>query len=195
MVKKLDRNYCIVKFRNLPLQYYDKKTDSDIFFNPKTTGFYWIKLPESKKDNSKELLKELTKLMSNLKIKNLIFLDEVNKPWISKLTSERKDFKKLTKALEYFKTKKIWTKFNGGVVVSKDDWKKFLTNFYVVTGCDSSFFFYNFVDEQQQIIFYIHYSGEVSIKTLDHKINLEFLKQVKRTKFIDSNRQNTNRIK
>lgn len=194
MIKKLDRDYCIIKFRNLPLHHYDKKTESDTFYNPKNKGFYWIKLPESKKDNSKELIDELIKLISNLEIENLIFLDEINKPWISKFTSERKDFKKLKEALKYFDSNKIWTKFNGGVLVNKKDLKEFLVHFYIVTQCDSSFFSYNFIDEDQKIIFYIHHSGEVSIKTLDEKINSEFLTQVKKTKFIDSNRQNTNRI-
>ena len=137
---------------------------------------------------------ELIKLISSLKIENLIFLDEIEKPWISKHTSKRTDFKKLTKALEYFKLNKIWTKFNGGVLVSKLDWKPFLKHFYEITKCDSSFFFYNFIDKDQKIIFYIHYSGEINITTLNEEIDIEFLKQIKDTNFINSNRENTNQI-
>ncbi|MDO5615680.1 MAG: hypothetical protein Q4G16_05790 [Cruoricaptor ignavus] len=77
MIKKLHRDYCIIKFRNLPLQYYDKETNSDAFYTPKHKGFYWIKLPDSKKDNSKQLINELIKLIGNLKINHLIFLDEI----------------------------------------------------------------------------------------------------------------------
>ena len=194
MVKKLKRNYCIVKFRNLPLQHFDKKTNSDIFYNPKREGFYWIKLPETKKDNSKELIDEITKLIARLNIENLIFLDEIDKPWILKYIAKRNDFKKLTKALDYFKSNKIWTTFNGGVLVSKIDWKFFLKHFYTITECDSAFFFYNFIDEEQKIIFYIHYSGEISVTTLNKKIDDKFLQQIKKTKFIDSNRENTKRI-
>ncbi len=194
MIKKLKRNYCLIKYRNLPLQYFDKETDSDIFYTPKHKSFYWIKLTDCKKDNSKKLIDELIKLISSLKIENLIFLDEIEKPWISKHTSKRTDFKKLTKALEYFKLNKIWTKFNGGVLVSKLDWKPFLKHFYEITKCDSSFFFYNFIDKDQKIIFYIHYSGEINITTLNEEIDIEFLKQIKDTNFINSNRENTNQI-
>ena len=194
MVKKLNRNYCLVKFRNLPLQHFDKESNSDIFYSPKHEGFYWIKLPENKKENAKEIIDEVAKLISNLNIENLIFLDEIDKPWISKYTANRTDFKKLTKALDYFKGNKIWTKFNGGIVVSKNDWKNFLKHFYTITKCDSEFFFYNLIDEEQKIIFYIHYSGEISITTLNKEIDDKFLRLIKKTKFIDSNRENTNRI-
>ncbi|MDO5616709.1 MAG: hypothetical protein Q4G16_10995 [Cruoricaptor ignavus] len=194
MIKKLHRDYCIIKFRNLPLQHCDKETNSDIFYTPKHKGFYWIKLPDSKKDGSKQLISELIKLMGNLKINHLIFLDEINKPWISKLTAERTNYKKLIKALEYFKFKKIWTKFNGGIFVSKDCWKDFLTHFYTITKCDSSFFYYNFIDEKQNIIFHIHYSGEINIITLNSEIDSIFLNQIKNTKFIDCDRVNTNKI-
>lgn len=194
MVKKLNREYCLVKFKNLPLQHFDKETKSDVFYNPKRKCFYWIKLPDSKKDNSKKLIDELIKLMSSLNIENLIFLDEIEKPWILKHTAKRTDFKRLKKALDYFKTNKIWTAFNGGVLVSKSGWKIFLKHFYTITKCDSAFFFYNFIDEEQKIIFYIHYSGEISVTTLNKEIDEEFLKRIKKTKFIDSNRENSNRL-
>ena len=193
MVKKLKRNYCIVKFRNLPLQHFDKESDSDIFYRPKSEGFYWIKLSDSEKD-SKYLINELIDLIRNLNIEKLVFLDEMDKPWISKFTAKRNDFKKLVKALDYFKSRKIWTKFNGGVMVSVNNLNEFLQNFYILTECDSSFFFYNFIDDEQKIIFYIHYSGEVSVTTLNKEMNLEFLNQIKKTKFIDANRLNTNRL-
>ena len=152
MIKKLKRNYCIVKYRNLPLQHFDKESYSDILYHPKCEGFYWMKLPESKKDNSKDLINELIELIGNLNIEKLIFLDEIDKPWISKFTAKRDDFKKITKALDYFKSKKIWNKFNGGVLVSRDELKDFLPNFYKITESDSSFFFYNFIIDTHFLI-------------------------------------------
>ena len=194
MVKKLKRDYCIVKYRNLPLQHFDKESYSEIFYQPKSEGFYWIKFLDYKKNNSQELINELIKLIGSLNIDELVFLDEINKPWISKFTAKRNDNKKLIKALDYFKSKKIWGKFNGGVKVNKDKLNEFLLNFYVLTCCDSSFFFFNIIDEKQNIIFYIHYSGEISVTTLNQKINSEFLSKIKNTTFIDSNRENTSRI-
>ncbi|MFA7445227.1 MAG: hypothetical protein WCY89_04720 [Flavobacteriaceae bacterium] len=194
MVKKLLRDYCLIKYRSLPLQHFDKETNSDILYSPNHEGVYWIKSPESKENNSEKLIQELINLISSLNINDLIFLNEINLPWISKYTAQRKDSKQLTTALNYFKSKNIWTDFNGGVLVCKIELKDFLLNFYTITKHDSGFFFYNFTDEKQKIIFYLHYSGDIQVITLTEEMNISFLKQIKNTSFIDCGRQDSNKI-
>lgn len=191
MIKKLERDFCLINYRKLPLLYYDKKSDLDFYYEPKYKSFYWLKLEKS---NDKEIIKELIKLIDLLSIEKVVFLDEINKPWITKFTSKRKDYKPLIKALEYFKSKKIWGNFNGGVFVDKEDLNEFLPHFFRITVCDSGFFDYNFIDESQNIIFHLHYSGEIKILTLNKKVDTAFLKIIKETNFIDSFRENTNRI-
>ncbi len=191
MLKKIKREICLIKYRNLPLLAYDEETDSDVFYRPKCDSFYWIKLEDF---TSKKLVKELIKLLTILEIENLLFLDEYNKSWISEFTANRKDYKPLIKTLEYFKKYKIWKKFNGGVLASIEDLDEFLPHFYRITCCDSGFFDYNFIDENQNIIFYIHYSGEINITTLNKEADRKFLEAVKQTQFVDSFRDDADRI-
>lgn len=190
MIKKLKRDLCITKYRELPLTHYDKETDSEIFFYPEFEYIYWIKL----EDDSKIFIKEFVKFIKLLEIENLIFLDKINKPWITKYTEKRKDYKPLIKALEYFKSQKIWGNFNGGVMMNKNDLKNFLPHFYMITRCDGGFFDYNFIDEKQNIIFYIYYTGEIKITTLNKETDEKFLKQIKKSKFVDSFRENGKRF-
>ena len=146
------------------------------------------------RNRSKILISELIKLIKLLEFNAFIFIDAKNKSWISKQTEKRKDFKSLIKTVEYFKSQKIDTKFNGGIEIQFEKLKDFLPHFYRITEADSGFFDYYFTDLNQNLIFYIHYSGEIKILSLNEKINKKLLKVIKKTKFIDSNRENTNRI-
>ena len=195
MVEKISRDICLIKFRKFPLCEYDKELDDNIYYYPKIHSVYWIKLESELEKNSQNILSnEITSLFKELKIDNTIFLGEINKPWVSKLTESRKDFKLLTKAIEYFKNNKIENRFNGGVKVNFENLEEFIYNFYIITECDGGFFDFNFMDENENYIFHIHYSGELKIITLNEKSNDIFLKKVSKTKFFDSMMENANRI-
>ena len=192
MIEKISRDICIIKYRKLPLCEYEKVTDDDIFYYPEIHSFYWLKL---KNEFEKKLPNQIFLLTKSLNIDKLIFLGAINKPWISKLTESRKDFKPLIKAVEYFKSHKIEKKFNGGVKVENKELENFIKNFQIITECDGGFFDFNFIDENENYLFYIHYSGELKVLVLNENANTNFLKSVNQTKFIDSERESTNRIK
>jgi hypothetical protein len=191
IVEKISRSICLVKYRKLPLREYEKESDEYIDYYPKVKSVYWLKLED---DSEKNVSKEITNLVKKLGIENLIFLGEMDKPWISKSTASRIDYKPLVETIEYFKSNKIEKKFNGGVKVGIEELKKFIFYFYTITKCDGGFFDFNFIDENQNLVFYIHYSGEIQIFTLNENSNKHFLNIVADTKFIDSMRENTNRI-
>lgn len=190
-IKRIKRDICLIKFRKLPLIEYDKESDADVFHFPKSKYSFWIKL---EKNSAKNLVAQIIKLLKILELKTFIFLDAKNKSWISKQTKERKDHKPLIKAVEYFQSLKIDKKFNGGIQIELEKLNEFLPHFYTITRCDSGFFDYYFTDLNQNIIFYIHYSGEVQIICLNKQINSKFLEAVKQTKFVDSFREKTNQI-
>lgn len=191
MIKKIKRDICIIKYRSLPLSEYEKETDSDISYYPDCKSVFWLKLEN---DSSKKLTDNFLKLITILKIEKVIILGEMNKPWISKLTSKRKDHKSLTKTLEYFKSHKITSKFNGGLQLDINELNSFFYHFYLITRCDAGFYDFNIIDHKQNIIFQVHYSGEVKVMALNEKINDVFLKKIKRTNFVDSMKTNSNRI-
>ncbi len=186
MIKKLDRDYCVIKLRKLPLAYYDEETESDILYDPKHAALYWLTIDNPKKNNSRKFLGEVENLLTKLNIQTLIFLDELNKPWISEYTSKRKDHKTIVQMLEFFQSHKIWTKFNGGVLVTAESRKEFLKHFFEITCCDGGFFNFNFVDDKQQFLFYLHYSGELRVMPLHKKSKEKFLAAVKETALHDA---------
>ena len=192
-IKKIKRDIFLIKYRKLPLLEYEKETDSDIFYYPECNYIYWIKL---EKDNPQKLITEFIKLLDLLEFKKFIFLGSINKPWISKLTKKRKDYKPLIKTLDYFFDLKIDKNFNGGIEIEFNHIKDFLTNFYTITRVDGGFFDYYFSDINQNILFYLHYNGEFKIMPLTEEINIKFLKIIKKTNFVDAlrNESDTDRI-
>lgn len=191
-IKKIKRDICIIKYRNLPLLEYVKDSDVPVEYFPYTRNMYWIK---HENNTSKELVTELIALLKLMEFKSFIFLDACNKPWVSKKTEQRKDFKPLIKTIDYFKTLKLTGKFNGGVYVERGKLKEFLPHFYRITQCDGGFFEHHFTDIEQNIVFYIHYSGEIKLLVLNKKANKKFLTAVKQTRFFDTLRENVDRIK
>ena len=184
MVEKISRDICLIKYRSLPLCEYDKTIDDYILYYPKIFSSYWLKLADESNTN---ISKEIVSLIKKLNINHLIFFGETNKPWISKFTSSRTDFKKLINAVEYFKSHKIEKKFNGGVKIEINELYKFLQNFIIITESDGGFYDFNFIDEDENFVFYIHYSGELKLITLNENSNINFQNSVNETHFTIQN--------
>lgn len=191
MPLKIKRDLALIQFRKLPLQEYDKGKDEEVVYYPKTYSCYWIKLENEQK---KALATEFKKLIRLLAIEHLIVLGQINKPWISKRTRARKDFKPLAKAVAYFEQTGIGRKFNGALQVSVKEIEDFVAHLYVITKCDATFFDYHMMDIAENLLFHIHYSGEIQILTLNEAI-IERLKVViPQTKFMDVGRTGTSKL-
>lgn len=191
MPKKISRNISLITYRNLPLQEYDKGIDEDVFYYPKIFSSHWIKL---KKTTNKKLTIEFKKLITRLKFKELIIFGQINKPWISKSTQKRRDYKPLIRAIEYFDSIKVRNKFNGAVKISANEINDFILHLYIITKCDSGFYDYHITDINENILFNIHYSGEIHILTLNRKTQKNLRCALTETNFIDSLRDETDRI-
>ena len=195
MPEKISRDVCLIKYRKFPLWEVDEKTDEEFSFYPKIFSHYWLKLNyNSEKTLTKKLAEELVKFYEYLNINELIFFSAHKMNWISKLTSKRDDDKLLINAVNYFKAKNLAGNFNGAIKVDKSELLEFLIHYFTLTRCDSGFFHNHFLDKNQEILGYIHYSGEVRFDTLTKEMNEKFLKETKRTNFIDTGRENANRI-
>ena len=179
-IKRIERAVCLIKFRKLPLIAYDKETDAEVYYFPKHKALYSIELEKTSADI---LAKQLIKLFELLNFKTFIFLNAKNNPWISKQTEKRTDSKPLITTINYFKSLKINNKFNGGVQIDCENLNEFLPHFYRITQCDGGFFDYHFTDINQNIIFYIHYSGKVRVLCLNKKSDTKFLEIIKQTPF------------
>ena len=195
MLTKIKRQDCLEKFPKFPQREYDKSKDEEIFTNPKIHSLYWLKLEsKSSRGLTKILATEITILFQKLNIDKLIFLGDTKYSWISKLSAERVDYKPLISALAYLTENKIGRRFNGAVEVDISNLFVFIQHFYIMTRCDASFAYFHFMDKGQNLIGYIHYSGELRIDTLNKKTDNLFLKTIRETKFQDEQREGTNRI-
>lgn len=191
MIKLINRDLALVKYRNFPLLAYDETLDDYFSYCPEYVGFYWIKLKE---ENNTVLIDELLKLFNFFKTGELIFLGQIDKPWISKPMSKRFRFTAYNKAIRFFKKNTIWTKFNGAVKIEQQDFKEFLIHFFTLTKYEGYFWDHYFSDENQNILFSIHYSEQIQILTLNEEANHSFLSFVKNTKFVDGFGKNTDKI-
>jgi hypothetical protein len=191
MATKVNRDIALIRFRKLPLLEYDDKIDTEVFYYPKSYSFHWIKL---EKLTNKRLTNEFKKLVQLLDIETLIILRQINKPWISKFTRERRDYKALTKTIKYFKSVKIDKKFNGAITIPTEEIDVFIPNFYTLTRCDSGFSDFYITDVGENLLFHIHYSGEIKILTLKKETEERLRRSLAQTKFIDALREGTDRI-
>ena len=183
MLEKIARDICLIKYRKFPLRDFEK--DEEISFYPEIHSHNWFEL-EHKSDAglTKILSAELSKLYENLKVENVIFFGDYIRNWISKFTEERKDYKALIDSVAYFKHQKVGKRFNGAVKVSIAELPEFIKHFFVLTRCDGEFAYYHFLDEKENLLGFIHYSGEVRFEILNQKTEKMFVEEIKKTKFI-----------
>lgn len=184
MLTKIKRQNCLNKFQKLPQREYDKLTDEEIFSYPKVQTFYWLKLDlKSYRGLANKLATEITNLFKKLNIDTVIFPGGTKYPWISKLSAERDDYKPLTDALSYLVANKIGRRFNGAIEVDISELYIFIQHFYLMRKCDAFFAYFHFMDDGQNLIGYIHYTGELRIDTLNKRTDSLFLETIKTTKF------------
>ncbi|MNT20974.1 hypothetical protein D3C72_1562970 [compost metagenome] len=50
--------------------------------------------------------------------------------------------------------------------------------------CDGGFAYYHFLDEKENLLGFIHYSGVVRFDILNQKMEKMFVQEIKKTKFI-----------
>jgi len=163
----------------------DFEGDKEISFYPKIYSHHWFELEH--KSNAgfvKILSSEISNLFKNLNVESLIFFGDYDRNWISKFTESRIDNKSLIKSVDFFKKHKIARKFNGAVKVNVTELEEFVRHFYVLTQCDGGFVYYHFLDENENLLGYIHYSGEVRFDILTQEMDKVFLEKINRTNFL-----------
>ena len=179
---KISRDVSLIKFRKFPLRSFEK--DTEVSYYPTITSMHWLKLEhKSSKGLTNILSEQITKLYKNLDSNYLIFLCDYNRFWVSKFTAERNDSLALSKAVEYFAMHKIGGRFNGAVKVDIAELPEFLKHYYVITRCDGDFAYYHFLDENQNLLGFIHFSGDVRFDVLNENFEPLFLSELHKTSF------------
>ena len=189
MLLKIDREVCLAKYRNFPLCPYDPNTDEEVYYYPKTVDSGWYDLhAKTKREFPKVLRTEFTKLVKECGFESLIFFGDKTIPWITKMSAKRTDYASIIKAVQYFEENNLGKKFNGAVQVSIPYLPEFIKHFYCITHSDASFHGFYFSDPAQNLLGFIHYSGEVLFQTLNLNFDIQFIKSIKKTAFKRNNK-------
>jgi hypothetical protein len=185
MLTKLKREVCLQAYPNFPLRHYDEISDEEEYYYPEVYATHWLKLNSTdKEERTEDLAQELTGLINSLGYSQIIFLGDTEQNWISDLGLEHNDYDKFNQAKQYLTANNIDHHFNGGVQVAISELPEFIRHFYCLTSCDSTLPYFHFMDPEQNIIGFIHYSGEVRIDRMNRSTEELFKKVIADTMFL-----------
>lgn len=141
---------------------YDKGEEK--FYYPKVFKSHILTLfSKSFKGHIGHLGTELLKLMKQLGYDNLIFLGDIELPWLH----QSNDYKPAKEAQQYLVDKKIGKRFDGALQVDKSELASFIKHLSWLTRCNASLPYFHFIDEGQNIIGNICKYGNLHIDTLN----------------------------
>lgn len=106
---------------------------------------------------------KLVKLGEDLDFKSLIFLGDTKTAWLY----QENNYKPVEEAQQFLKDQKVGKKFNGGLQIKTASLPVFIKHIGWLTRCNAALPYFHFVDERQNIVGYIHYSGDLRIDTLN----------------------------
>ena len=126
-------------------------------------------------------------LLKNAVLKTSFSLETSRRHGLRNCLPKRTDYASIIKAVQYFEKNKLGKKFNGGVQVGISDLPEFIKHFYCITRSDSTFDVFYFSDPAQNILGFIHYSGDVLFQILIEEFESKFVKAIKKTAFKRNN--------
>src|SRR5947207_3206677 len=146
MITKIKRQTAIEIFPNLPLRYRSSKDeDFDCYF-PKTCSSY-VLTAESRtyRGHISTMATEITSLVTNLGNKELIFLCDLDTPWLHR----GHDYRYAREAQGYLSKNDIGKRFNGALQVSTDDLATFLKQLCWLIRCNAVLPYVYFTDPEK----------------------------------------------
>ncbi|HMU47856.1 MAG TPA: hypothetical protein PKC72_15905 [Chitinophagaceae bacterium] len=164
MLIKINRQDCLKKYPSFPLRSYNYDKGEEKFYYPKVFKSHILTLfSKSFKGHIGHLGTELLKLMKQLGYDNLIFLGDIELPWLH----QSNDYKPAKEAQQYLVDKKIGKRFDGALQVDKSELASFIKHLSWLTRCNASLPYFHFIDEGQNIIGNICKYGNLHIDTLN----------------------------
>jgi hypothetical protein len=160
MLIKIDRQEAINKFPFLPLRHYDKKNDEDVFNYPKVFANYVLTLPsKSYRGHQKMLGTEISLLTKNLGYDHLIFLGDIDFPWLNRFNT----YENFQEALQYLADHKIGKRFKGALQVDINELPTFIKHLSWLVRTNGIVQYVHFTDPGQNIVADICQYGNLHI--------------------------------
>ena len=180
MIVQIKRQECIDRYPNLPLREFNLKTEEYDFYYPKTFAAYTLTLQsKSFRGHAKLLGEEISNLTSGLAADYLIFLGDMNIPWLKR----SHDFKPANEALQYLVDNKVGKRFKGGLQVDIVELPLFIKHLAWLVRSNAVLPYVHFTDPGQTIIGNLCQYGNLHVYTMDEKPDEQFKQIVATTKF------------
>lgn len=183
MLNKINRQECITKYPILPLREYNIEKEDYLFAYPKIFSGHTLTLSsKSYKGHIKLLGLELKTLATDLNSDKLIFLGDMNTPWLfrEKYYSDSISSKK---GFQYLGQHKIGKKFNGGLQVPLIELPLFIKHLATLVRSNGIVQYVHFTDTTQNIIGNICQYGNLHISSSTKKADTILKKAISKTKF------------
>ncbi|HUM50340.1 MAG TPA: hypothetical protein PK431_00945 [Chitinophagales bacterium] len=175
-MKKISRKKCLELY-----SFPQSDEINETYFYPKQIAHYVLELNVTSVSTYLKLLnKNLTKLLTQLEIEELIFLGETKTPWLSQQNS----YKPVKEAIGFFEQNNIGNKFNGAIVVKTNSLYIFVKHLFWLTRCNAAFPLVYGTNDKQQLLIHLCKYGNLHIDILDKNIKSSFEKLLKTTDFI-----------
>lgn len=180
MLKKINRQACIIKYPQFPQRAYDAKTDEENYFYPKVYKSYVLALDSKSLNDHIQLLgTELARLMKNLDAVDLLFLGETKTPWLF----QDNDYKPVKEALQFLTENKVGKKFNGALHIDNDLLPEFIKHLFWLSRCNAALPVFNFTDKDQNFIGNICAYGNLHLGIRNKEMDTRFKAQIKQSRF------------
>lgn len=175
-MRKINRKKCLELY-----SFPQSDEINETYFYPKQIAHYILELDVTSVSSYLKLLnKNLTKLLIDLDIEELIFLGETKTPWLSQHNS----YKPVKEAIGFLKQNNIGNKFNGAIVVKTRSLDIFIKHLFWLTRCNAAFPLAYSTNEKQQLLIHLCKYGNLHIDILDKRIKSSFEKLLKTSDFI-----------
>ncbi|MFM2363451.1 MAG: hypothetical protein RLZZ316_2353, partial [Bacteroidota bacterium] len=180
MLYKLNRQKAIDDFPILPLRYYDKKKDDYIFKNPKVFANYVLAvLAKSKKGYIKLMTTELIKLIEVGGGDKLIFLGDLDIPWLKRLNTHAS----FQEPLQYLIDNKIGKRFNGAIQVSIKELPVFIKHLTRLVSSNGILPYVHFTDPKQSFLGDFCQYDDLHLSTMNKPVDKLFQQFICTSKF------------
>ena len=177
MLTKISRKNCLKKIPWMP---HTSLNRNKIYF-PKTYGNYTLTVDvKFIRDYINTFSKEFEKLVQILELGPLIFIGDNGLPWLY----QKHDYSKVKSVIAYLKQNKITKKFNGGLLVNKEELAEFTTHLFWLTRCCAALPYFHFADKHENVCGYICKFGNVHLYTINKGFNRKISAALKSSAFI-----------
>jgi len=171
MLIKVDRAEAINKFPLLPLRYYDKKKDEEVVHYPTVFANYVLTLPsKTYKEHQKLLGIQLTLLTKHLGYDHLLFLGDMDIPWLRQLNTDDT----FQASLQYLVDHKIGKYFKGALQVDILELPTFIEHISWLVRTNGIVQYIYFTDPGQNMVANICQYGNLHISTKTEAANYLF---------------------